>query len=127
MTDLILETLTLTDRTPAMLSADQAALLSSDIYETVTFYSAVAAGGYGSGILVTRAHRQPAEQEVPQQGVVVSEETVCWRLWMVSAASPIQPKPGDRLVDGAGRRWLVLEVKRMAFGNVLDCTARREL
>lgn len=127
MTDLILETLTLTDRTPAMLDANQAALLSADIYETVTFYSAQAVGGYGSGVQVTRAHRQPAGQEVPQQGVVVSEETVCWRLWTVFAASSIQPKPGDRLVDGQSRRWLVLEVKRLAFGNVLDCTARREL
>lgn len=67
------------------------------------------------------SNRYNTQKQAPSGGRYTASDAT----WHLSCAElPDGPRPGDTILDGAGRRWTILEVQRATLGARWQCAAR---
>jgi hypothetical protein len=94
--------------------------------ETVTYYVAISGVGFAAGVSVDGAERcDISVTERAVEGFSLTDNIDNWHLWAQQLGS-IVPKPGDKIVDAAGTKWLVIGVPRLRMlKQIYHCLASK--
>lgn len=85
--------------------------------EAVTFFRKTADGAFDAGTPVANAYRLEVDKDQQAGGVGAKVKArLHWLLWSVQAGS-VPAKTGDRVVDGAGVKWVVEKAHIQAWGT----------
>lgn len=93
-----------------------------DGIEPVTYVS-VANSGNTNISLPTALQMPVSNKERMASGGVYTGQDVQWSLRLAELGN-VKPKPADKIIDGSGTTWVVLEVKTSKFAQAAWCICR---